>query len=144
MTILLLLVAAAAAAHSKAFVPVHSRARSSIYMTSLSSSENQSKDTISSQPLDQTAASDFTIQVCTSTNCAKRLKQLGLDQYHILGEIYARAQARNVQNCMIIEDGTCQGGKNCKLGPCVAILHDDFDGNVALEGMSGNEFKERV
>jgi hypothetical protein len=69
---------------------------------------------------------------------------MGLDQYHVLGEIYARAQARNVQECMVIEDRTCQGGKNCKLGPCVAILHEDFDGNVALDGMSGNEFKERV
>ena len=96
----------------------------------------------SNLPLDPIAASDFTIQVCTSTNCSKRLRQL--DRYHVLGEIYARAQAWNVEECMIIEDGSCQGGKNCKLGPCVAILHEDFDGNVALEGMSGNEFKERV
>lgn len=29
-------------------------------------------------------------------------------------------------------------------GPCVAIQHEDFVGNVALEGMTSNEFKERV
>lgn len=56
-----------------------------------------------------------------------------------------KAQERNVQECMIIEDGMkCQGGKNCKMGPCVAVLHNDFDGNVALEGMTSNEFTEKV
>lgn len=94
--------------------------------------------------LDPKVASDFTIQVCTSTNCSKRLQQLGLDEYHVLGELYARAEARSVEECMIIEDGKCLGGKNCKSGPCVAILHDDFDGPVALEGMASNEFRERV
>ena len=29
-------------------------------------------------------------------------------------------------------------------GPCVAVLHDDFDGNVALDGMTSKEFQERV
>ena len=98
----------------------------------------------SSSSLDHVTASDFAIQVCTSTTCSKRLQQQGLDQYHILGEIYAKAQERNVQECMIIEDGKCQGGKNCKMGPCVAVLHNDFDGNVALEGMTSNEFTEKV
>eukprot|EP00970_Alexandrium_tamarense_P000032 scaffold6_cov190-Alexandrium_tamarense.AAC.28 len=69
---------------------------------------------------------------------------MGLDQYHVLGEIYAKAQARNVEKCMIIEDGGCQGGRNCKLGPCVGILHDDYDGNIGLEGMNGSELTERV
>lgn len=62
----------------------------------------------------------------------------------MLGEIYAQAQAANMEKYIIIEDGGCQGGKNCKMGPCVAILHDDFDGNVALEGMNSNEFLEHV
>ncbi len=30
------------------------------------------------------------------------------------------------------------------VGPCVAILHEDFDGNVALDGMNSKEFQERV
>ena len=61
-------------------------------------------------------ASQFTIQVCTSTSCSKRLKDVGLDQYHALGEVYAQAQAARLEKAMIIEDGGCQGGKNCKMG----------------------------
>ncbi|KAL7537289.1 hypothetical protein ACHAWF_005717 [Thalassiosira exigua] len=96
------------------------------------------------ESIEREIAAQFTIQVCTSTSCTKTLKQQGLDQYHALGEIYARAQEANLEKCMIIEDGGCQGGKNCKMGPCVAILHEDFVGRVALEGMNSNEFRERV
>lgn len=67
-----------------------------------------------------------------------------MDQYHVLGEIYACAQQANVEQCVIIEDGACQGGKNCKMGPCVAVSHEDFMGNVALEGMNGGEMQESV
>ncbi|KAL3807746.1 hypothetical protein ACHAXA_008380 [Cyclostephanos tholiformis] len=94
--------------------------------------------------LDPDIAAQFTIQVCTSTSCTRKLNEAGLDQYHVLGEIYARAQSVNLEKIMIIEDGGCQGGKNCKMGPCVAILHNDFFGNVALEGMNSNELLERV
>mmetsp|Transcript_37768 Transcript_37768/g.80688 ORF Transcript_37768/g.80688 Transcript_37768/m.80688 type:complete len:184 (-) Transcript_37768:380-931(-) len=94
--------------------------------------------------LDPNVASQFTIQVCTSTSCSKKLSESGLDQYHVLGEIFALAQSANLEKCMIIEDGGCLGGKNCKMGPCVAISHEDFVGNVALEGMNSNEFQERV
>ncbi|KAL7445179.1 hypothetical protein ACHAXH_009741 [Discostella pseudostelligera] len=72
------------------------------------------------------------------------MNDAGLDQYHVLGEIYALAQAAKVERCMIVEDGGCQGGRNCKMGPCVAILHEDFDGNVALDGMNSKEFQDRV
>jgi hypothetical protein len=61
-------------------------------------------------------ASQFTIQVCTSTSCTKKMNDAGLDQYHVLGEIYALAQAAKVERCMIVEDGGCQGGRNCKMG----------------------------
>mmetsp|Transcript_22893 Transcript_22893/g.39169 ORF Transcript_22893/g.39169 Transcript_22893/m.39169 type:complete len:184 (-) Transcript_22893:370-921(-) len=94
--------------------------------------------------LDPDVAAQFTIKVCTSTSCTRKLKEQGLDQYHALGEVYAMAQSANMEKCVIIEDGACQGGKNCKMGPCVAIQHEDFVGNVALEGMNSNEFNERV
>jgi len=69
-------------------------------------------------------ASQFTIQVCTSTSCTKKLNDAGLDQYHVLGEIYALAQAAKVEKCMTIEDGGCQGGRNCKMGVCrVSCVH---------------------
>ena len=67
-----------------------------------------------------------------------------MDQYHSLGEIYAQAQAAGLERDMIIEDGGCQGGKNCKLGPCVSVQHEEFMGNVALEGMQASEFRESV
>lgn len=104
----------------------------------------QSTNNNKKQSLDPDIAAQFTIQVCTSTSCTRKLTDAGLDQYHILGELYSQAQAVNLEKIMIIEDGGCQGGKNCKAGPCVAILHDEFDGNVALEGMNSNEFTERV
>jgi hypothetical protein len=66
--------------------------------------------------LDPDIAAQFMIQVCTSTSCTRKLKEAGLDQYHVLGEIYARAQSANLEKFMIIEDGGCQGGKNCKMG----------------------------
>ncbi len=67
-------------------------------------------------PLDPDTAAQFSIQVCTSTSCTRKLDEAGLDQYHVLGEIYARAQSVNLEKCMIIEDGGCQGGRNCKMG----------------------------
>lgn len=105
---------------------------------------DESIDLATKPSLDPNVAAQFSIQVCTSTSCTKKLNSLGLDQYHVLGEIYAHAQSANLEECMIIEDGSCQGGQNCKMGPCVAISHEDFDGNVALEGMNSNEFQQRV
>ena len=154
--------------HCCAFNHNHERpprsVRLPIIATSLSASIQSAKS-----PLDADIAAQFTIQVCTSTSCTRKLNEAGLDQYHVLGEIYAQAQSANLEKCMIIEDGGCQGGKNCKMGelhgtmddflslffgthlkssfqsgPCVAILHDDFEGNVALDGMKSNEFLERV
>jgi len=94
--------------------------------------------------LDPGIASQFTIKVCTSTSCTRKLKERGLDQYHVLGELYAQAQSANMEKCVIVEDGGCQGGRNCKMGPCVAIQHEEFMGNVGLEGMNSNEFQESV
>jgi hypothetical protein len=106
--------------------------------TAMSSSKSTNKQ------LDKTTAQQFTIQVCTSTSCCKKLNQLGLDQYHLLGELYEEARIANIEQDIIVEDGGCRGGMNCKMGPCVAVLHEDFDGSVALEGMAQSEFNERV
>lgn len=98
----------------------------------------------SASTMDPGVASQFTVRVCTSSNCSRRLAQAGLDQYQILGEMYGRAADAGVHESMVVEEGTCQGGRNCKRGPCVAVQHRDFDGNVALEGMTGPEFDARV
>ena len=96
------------------------------------------------QALDIDVASQFSVKVCVSSSCTTRLAAQGVDQYAILGEVYERAKQSKVDGCMVIEDGTCNGGKNCKLGPCVSVYHDDFDGSVALEGMKNAEFEQRV
>ena len=94
--------------------------------------------------LDVDVASQFSVKVCLSSSCTKRLAAQGIDQYAILGEVYERAKQSKVDGCMVVEDGTCNGGKNCKLGPCVSVYHDDFDGPVALDGMNNAEFEQRV
>lgn len=139
----------ALSSHCRAFQQVGRHLLTSIRTTTLAARPTRSSDeSISTyaepRALNSDIASQFTIQVCTSASCTKKLNEAGLDQYNVLGEIYALAQAANVEKCMMIEDGGCQGGKNCKMGPCVAILHEDFDGNVALDGMNSKEFQERV
>jgi hypothetical protein len=109
-----------------AFQQVGRHLTSSIRIRTLASHPPRSSDeSISSssssgfaepRTLNSDIASQFTIQVCTSTSCTKKLNEAGLDQYNVLGEIYALAQAANVEKCMIIEDGGCQGGRNCKMG----------------------------
>lgn len=121
----------------------HKQARYAMALSSTAAGGDQ-EVTLSSNKLDKRTAQQFTIKVCTSTSCSKKLQQLGLDRYQVLGDLYEKARIDNVEEDLIIEDGGCRGGKNCKLGPCVAIFHEDFDGSVALEGMGQSEFNERV
>lgn len=120
--------------------PVRTSNAASLLRAADEASERQS----TKPSLDPEIAAQFTIQVCTSSSCTRKLQDVGLDQYDVLGEIYAQAQSANVEKIMIIEDGGCQGGRNCKMGPCVAVMHEDFEGNVALEGMRSTEFRESV
>lgn len=32
----------------------------------------------------------------------------------------------------------------CKFGPCIGVEHEDYQGKVALEGMTSEEFQNRV
>lgn len=41
-----------------------------------------------------------------------------------------------------MEESTCLG--SCKLAPCVAIQHEDYMGNIGLEGMTENELSLRL
>ena len=112
----------------------------------LASASNSKQDAAlsSDKVLDKITARQFTIQVCTSSNCCKKMNELGLDKYHNLAELYEMARIESIETDLIVEDGGCRGGVNCKLGPCVAVLHEDFVGSVALDGMDQKEFNERV
>lgn len=96
--------------------PLHTTRTSTPASKPLKSSDESISSCAEPRTLNAEIASKFTIQVCTSSSCTKKLNDAGLDQYHVLGEIYALAQSAGVEKCMIIEDGGCQGGKNCKLG----------------------------
>ena len=85
-------------------------------------------------------AEKFKIVTCMSTSCCQKRKNLGLDSLATFGAMYSRSAAAN--NVVQVEEGPCLG--SCKMGPCVAIEHDDFVGSVSLEGMTDNEFANRV
>jgi predicted metal-binding protein len=83
-------------------------------------------------------AKKFKIITCTSITCCQRRRNLGLDSLSTFGSMYSRAKATGVQ----VEEGPCVG--SCKKAPCIAIEHDEFDGYVALEGMSSMEFSTKA
>ena len=105
--------------------------------------EEEEEEETSTSTFNHDIAQQFTIKVCTSTSCTNKLKQAGIqDEFFTLGEVYAQAQHAKLERCLVIEDSGCQG--NCRAGPCVSILHEDYDGNIGLEGMNTNEQFQRV
>jgi hypothetical protein len=91
--------------------------------------------------IDPAVAEKFKILTCSSTSCAQKRQSCGLDEFATFGAFYSRIQNGRVPDVQL-EESPCLG--SCKMSPCVAIQHDDFEGNVALEGMTGNEFTERL
>jgi hypothetical protein len=105
-------------------------------------SVNESTEAAKATPLDvDTAVSEkFKVLTCTSTACSQKRGALGMDEYSTFSAFWGRSQDRapSVQ----VEESPCLG--SCKKAPCVGIVHEDFDGSVALEGMSETEFDSRV
>jgi NADH:ubiquinone oxidoreductase subunit E len=91
--------------------------------------------------IDPSVAGKFKIISCTSTSCSKKRKSLGLDSLATFGALYSRAK-NGCAPAVSVEEGPCMGG--CKMAPCVSVEHDEFVGGVSLEGMSDNEFSDRV
>jgi len=79
-------------------------------------------------------ASKFKIVTCTSTSCAKKRANLNLDEYATFGAFYERTSDSPVS----VEESPCLG--SCQKAPCVGIEHEDYEGTVALEGMTADEF----
>eukprot|EP00546_Thalassionema_frauenfeldii_P009314 CAMPEP_0178924998 /NCGR_PEP_ID=MMETSP0786-20121207/17648_1 /TAXON_ID=186022 /ORGANISM="Thalassionema frauenfeldii, Strain CCMP 1798" /LENGTH=94 /DNA_ID=CAMNT_0020599791 /DNA_START=174 /DNA_END=458 /DNA_ORIENTATION=- len=65
---------------------------------------------------------------------------MGLDSLATFTALYGRAQEE--LPCVEVEEVPCLGA--CQKGPVVAIEHDEFDGTVAVEGMTDREFNERL
>lgn len=102
-----------------------------------SSSETTDFDTV----IDPEISSKFKLLTCSSTSCAKKRQACGLDSFATYAAFYSRINHGSFPEVQL-EESPCLG--SCEKSPCVAIQHEDFVGNVALEGMNGNEFTERV
>lgn len=93
--------------------------------------------------LDPDIARQFKIIICASDVCKKRsLKTYGLEEYAIFAGILERRDDLCPDLPIRVEEGTCMG--QCKVGPCIGVEHEDYDGFVGLEGMKIDEFNDRV
>ena len=90
---------------------------------------------------DPAVAEKFKIVTCMSSSCSRQREKMGMDELSTFGAFYSRAKSGTFSSVQV-DEGPCLGG--CKLGPCVAVEHDDFIGSVSLEGMTENEFSDRV
>ena len=108
--------------------------------TSLSSATNNAQ-LQQQQQQEDFVAKQFKILTCSATSCAKQRIILGMDPFATYGAFYNRIQAGQYP-LVALEEVSCLG--SCQQAPCVAIEHEDFEGTVALEGMTENEFIERV
>ena len=124
---------------SAAFMGQTARVNHRIYSVMRSSETNAEHET--SPMIDSEISSKFKILTCSSTSCAKKREICGLDRYATYGAMYNRIKGGAFPDVQL-EEAPCLG--SCKQAPCVAIEHEDFIGTVALEGMSGNEFSDRV
>jgi hypothetical protein len=85
-----------------------------------------------------TTARRFKILTCRATACAAQRERWGLDEFATYAALSVRANPSGVP----VEETSCLGA--CQQGPCVAVSHDEYEGNVALEGMTTTEFANRV
>eukprot|EP00527_Entomoneis_sp_CCMP2396_P005523 CAMPEP_0198145228 /NCGR_PEP_ID=MMETSP1443-20131203/22047_1 /TAXON_ID=186043 /ORGANISM="Entomoneis sp., Strain CCMP2396" /LENGTH=134 /DNA_ID=CAMNT_0043808803 /DNA_START=272 /DNA_END=676 /DNA_ORIENTATION=- len=88
--------------------------------------------------LNSDTAAQFRVLTCSATSCAKKRSTLGLDEFATFSAFYTRASDTGVK----VEETSCLG--RCKQSPCVAIEHEDYEGTVSLEGMTPQEFSDRV
>ncbi|KAL7568741.1 hypothetical protein ACA910_021734 [Epithemia clementina (nom. ined.)] len=88
--------------------------------------------------LNSDVAAQFRVLTCSATSCSKMRQRLNLDEYATFSAFYRRAWETSV----VVEETSCLG--RCKQAPCVGIEHEDYDGNVSLEGMTRTEFSDRV
>jgi (2Fe-2S) ferredoxin len=85
-----------------------------------------------------TTARQFKILTCRASACAAQRERYGLDEFATYTALSVRANTLGVP----VEETSCLGA--CQQGPCVAVSHDEYEGNVALQGMTTTEFAQRV
>jgi predicted metal-binding protein len=82
-------------------------------------------------------ASKFKIITCTSKACAKMRQREGMDELATFSAFFGRIQDSRIRQIKV-EEAPCLG--SCNFAPCVAVEHEDYDGTVALQGMTPMEF----
>lgn len=87
-------------------------------------------------------ARQFKIVTCSASSCTAMRKKLSLDEYATFSLLYERLVQNELLPIIPIEETSCLG--SCAMAPCVAIEHEDYDGTVALYGMSPSEFQLRT
>lgn len=115
--------------------------RHSTFSMSAASERTATADGKEATTIDSSVASKFKILTCSSTSCTKKRKESGLDELATFSALFGRIQSSSFPS-VEIEEAPCLGA--CAKSPCVAIEHEDYVGTVALEGMNGNEFTDRV
>jgi Thioredoxin-like [2Fe-2S] ferredoxin len=95
-------------------------------------------DTQTEIELRSMTASKFKILTCTSTACVKKRQRQGMDELATFAAFFNRIHNSRIPQVKV-EESPCLG--SCKYAPCVAVEHDDYDGTVALEGMTLAEFE---
>jgi hypothetical protein len=110
------------------------------FLSNDSCTEASVDGTVAPAQLDPDVASKFKILTCSSTSCAAKREAMNLDEYDTYAAFWVRIQERapDVQ----IAESPCLGC--CKMAPCVAVEHEDYEGTVGLEGMRPAEFSDRV
>jgi (2Fe-2S) ferredoxin len=91
--------------------------------------------------VDPAVAAKFKVVTCMSTACSKKRTVLGMDEFSTFAAFWGRSRDRT-SAIVEVEEVSCLG--SCQQAPCVAIVHEDYEGSVALEGMDQTEFNANV
>jgi hypothetical protein len=141
----LIAVAIAISECTTAFLPSTNSPRSRVH-ASTSTFQYHAGDADVSAPsflldVDPAVAAKFKVVTCMSTSCSKKRTVLGMDEYSTFAAFWGRSRDRTAA-VVEVEEVSCLG--SCQQAPCVGIVHEDYEGPVALEGMDPSEFNANV
>lgn len=109
--------------------------------SALADDDDEEEEELLQLDVDPNVARQFKVVTCMSTACSKKRSQLRMDEYSTFSAFWGRSHDRTM-SAVQVEESSCLG--SCKEAPCVGILHEDYEGPVALEGMDQAEFNAKV
>jgi NADH:ubiquinone oxidoreductase subunit E len=87
-------------------------------------------------------ASQYKIITCSATSCAKQRQKQSLNEYATFSAFWQRLDMVGLLHIVDMEETSCLG--SCTKSPCIAVEHEEYEGTVALLGMTPCEFEDRV